>query len=315
MNPPAHQRDLNVLTGIALKVLSIAVFVAMQSCIKMAGQLPAGQIAFFRSFFAFLPLIVFLSWRGEMRTAFSTTRPGSHIFRGTVGVSSMLLGFFALTRLPLPEAIALNYAQPLLLVIISAAFLGETIRIYRWSAVVIGLVGVFIISWPKLTLFTSGEAMSNQEALGVGAALVAAALSAVALLQVRGLVQTEKSATVVIWFTLTATVASLLTLPFGWEPLTWQQAAFLIACGICGGIAQILMTESYRHASASTLAPFEYVSLLLGVVIGYLVFAEVPTSHMIVGGLIAIGAGLFIVIRERRLGLERSAARKITQQQ
>lgn len=315
MNPSAHQRDLNVLTGIALKVLSIAVFVAMQSCIKMAGQLPAGQIAFFRSFFAFLPLIAFLTWRGDMRTAFSTTRPGSHIFRGAVGATSMLLGFFALTRLPLPEAIALNYAQPLLLVIISAVFLGETIRVYRWSAVVIGLVGVFIISWPKLTLFTSGGAMSNQEAMGVGAALVAAALSAVALLQVRGLVQTEKSATVVIWFTLTATVTSLLTLPFGWEPLNCSQAAFLIGCGICGGIAQILMTESYRHASASTLAPFEYVSLLLGVVVGYLVFAEVPTSHMIVGGLIVIGAGLFIVIRERRLGLERSAARKVTQQQ
>ncbi len=84
--------------------------------------------------------------------ALDTNRPLSHIARGLVGVSAMGLGFFALTRLPLPEAITLNYAQPLLVVVFSALFLGETIRIYRWSAVAVGLVGVFIISWPKLTL-------------------------------------------------------------------------------------------------------------------------------------------------------------------
>jgi drug/metabolite transporter (DMT)-like permease len=311
MKEDADQRDTNVLTGIALKVLSIVIFVAMQACIKAAGQVPAGQIAFFRSFFAFLPILAFLAWRGGVGAAFVTSRPLGHIFRGVIGATSMLLGFFALTRLPLPEAIALNYAQPLLLVIISAVFLGETIRIYRWSAVVIGLIGVFIISWPKLTLFTSGEAMSNQEALGMTAALVAAAMSAVALLQVRELVRTEKSATVVIWFSLTASVTGLLTIPFGWITPNWQQFALLVGAGICGGIAQILMTESYRHTEASTLAPFEYVSLLLGLLVGYFAFNEVPTIHMVVGGLIVIGAGIFIIWRERKLGIERGA-RKVT---
>jgi drug/metabolite transporter (DMT)-like permease len=310
MKQSANQPDGNVLTGIALKALSVVIFVAMQACIKAAGDVPAGQIAFFRSFFAFLPILAFLAWRGEVGAAFVTKRPLGHILRGVVGATSMLLGFFALTRLPLPEAIALNYAQPLLLVIISALFLGETIRIYRWSAVVIGLVGVFIISWPKLTLFTSGEAMSNQEALGVTAALAAAALSAVALLQVRVLVQTEKSATVVIWFSMTASVTGLLTIPFGWISPSWEQSIFLVGAGICGGIAQILMTEGYRHAEASTLAPFEYLSLLLGLIVGYLAFNEVPTLHMIVGGLIVIGAGIFIVWRERKLGIERG--RKVT---
>ncbi len=309
--PQVGFSDGRTLTGIGLKVLSIAIFVGMQACIKAAGQLPAGQIVFFRSFFAILPIIVFLAWRRELSTALATSRPGSHIMRGLVGVSSMTLGFFALTRLPLPEAITLNYAQPLLVVVFSALFMGEAIRVYRWTAVVIGMVGVLIVSWPKLTLFTGDAGMSSGEALGVVAALVSAAISAVALLLVRNLVRTERSATIVMWFSLTAATAGLATLPFGWSPLTATQTALLIGSGICGGVAQIVMTESYRHAEASTVAPFEYTSLLMGVAVGYLLFNELPTIHMLVGGLIVIGSGIFIIWRERQLGLERAAARKV----
>lgn len=302
--------DQSPLRGIILKIVSVAIFVGMSSCIKAAGQVPAGQIVFFRSFFAILPILVMLTWQRELRSALVTTRPLSHIMRGVVGVTSMGLSFFALTRLPLPEAITLNYAQPLLVVVFSVLFLGEAIRIYRWSAVIIGLVGVCIVSWPKLTLFGDGG-LDNQQAIGAVAALVAAAISAVALLLVRNLVRTERSTTIVLWFSLTSSVAGLLTLPFGWELLSVEQAAFLVAAGICGGVAQILMTEAYRYAEASTVAPFEYTSMILGIAVGYLAFGEVPTLHMIVGGAIVIAAGLFIIWRERRLGIERAGARKL----
>jgi len=192
-----------------LKVMSVAVFVGMQTCIKAAGTLPAGQIVFFRSFFAIFPIIVFLAFKGKLSTAFATKRPLNHIARGVVGVCAMGLGFFALTRLPLPEAITLNYAQPLLVVVFSSLFLGEAIRIYRWSAVAVGLVGVLIISWPELTLLTSGAALGDQEVLGVIAALVSAAISANAILLVRNLVQTERTATIVLWFSATASVMAL----------------------------------------------------------------------------------------------------------
>lgn len=304
--------DQSVLRGIALKIASVAIFVGMSSCIKAAGQVPAGQIVFFRSFFAILPILVMLAWQRELRSALATKRPLSHIMRGVVGVTSMGFGFFALTRLPLPEAITLNYAQPLLVVVFSVLFLGEAIRIYRWSAVIIGLVGVCIVSWPKLTLFGAGYGFSNQAAIGAVAALVGAAVSAVALLLVRNLVGTEKSTTIVLWFSLTSSVAGLLSLPFGWAPLSFEQAALLVAAGICGGVAQILMTEAYRYAEASTVAPFEYTSMILAIAVGYLAFEEVPTVHMIVGGVIVIGAGLFIIWREQRLGIKRAGARKLT---
>lgn len=299
----------NTLRGIAFKVGSVAIFVAMATLIKAAGQLPAGQIVFFRSFFAIFPILVMLAWRHELRTALHTARPLSHIARGAVGVMSMGFGFFALTRLPLPEAITLNYAQPLLVVLFSAVFLGEVVRAYRWTAVLIGLVGVVIISWPNLSLF--GHGVSMEVTAGVLAALVSAVLSAVAMLLVRSLVHTERTSTIVLWFSLTASAMTLLSAPFGWELLSPLQATCLILAGICGGIAQMMMTEAYRHAEASTVAPFEYTSMILGIVVGYFAFGDVPTAYTIVGGLIVISAGIFIIVRERRLGLERGTARKV----
>jgi drug/metabolite transporter (DMT)-like permease len=293
-----------------LKIVSVAVFVGMSSCIKAVGTVPVGQIAFFRSFFAIFPIVIFLAFQGKLGTAFSTKRPLNHIARGVVGVCAMGLSFFALTRLPLPEAITLNYAQPLLVVVFSSIFLGEAIRVYRWSAVAIGLVGVVIISWPQLTLLSSDAALGDQEVLGVIAALIAAATSAIAMLLVRNLVQSERTATIVLWFSVTASVLALLSLPFGWQALTPLQAGLLVAAGFCGGLAQILMTAAYRHAEASVVAPFEYTSMILGIIVGYLAFGDVPTVHMLIGGLIVVAAGIFIIWRERQLGLERARTRQ-----
>jgi drug/metabolite transporter (DMT)-like permease len=304
--------DRRPLVGIVLKICSVVAFVVMSALIKAAGDVFTGQVVFFRSLFAVIPVVAVMAWRRELATAFYTSRPMSHVLRGLVGVSSMGLGFFALTRLPLPEWIAINYAQPLIVVVFSAIFLGETVRFFRWTAVAVGFVGVVIISWPKLTLLSSGAELGHGEAIGVVAVLAGAAISAVAMLLVRGLVRTEASATIVFWFSITCTVAGLATLPFGWSPLTVMQAAILIGAGLCGGVGQILMTESYRHADMSTIAPFEYSSMILGIAIGYFAFAEVPTLYTLVGGIIVVGAGLFIIWREQRLGLPRGAARKVT---
>jgi drug/metabolite transporter (DMT)-like permease len=291
--------------------VSVAVFVSMSTMIKAAGPLPAGEVVFFRSFFAMLPIMAFLAVRGELAGGFRTARPFSHFARGFVGAMAMGCGFFALARLPLPEAITLNYAQPLLVVVFSTLILGETVRVYRWSAVAVGLIGVFIIAWPKFTLF-GGSALGGQEMAGVIAALSSAAASALAMILIRSLVHTEKTGTIVLWFSLSATLLSLLTLPFGWAALTPGQAALLVCAGMCGGLGQLLMTEAYRHAEASVVAPFEYTSMILGIAVGYMLFGDVPTLHMLVGGAIVVGAGLFIIERERRLGIERAKAREAT---
>jgi drug/metabolite transporter (DMT)-like permease len=153
------------MTGILLKVASVSVFVTMSTLIKSSAEgMPAGQIVFFRSAFAMVPILIFLALRGQLDSAWQTANPLSHVRRGLVGVTAMGFGFYGIMRLPLPDAIAIGYAMPLLTVVFAALFLGETVRIFRWSAVVVGLGGVLIITWPRLSLF--GEGFGSGEGLG-----------------------------------------------------------------------------------------------------------------------------------------------------
>lgn len=300
----------SALTGIAFKIASVLIFLIMSSLLKASQGIPAAELVFFRSSFGIVPVVAFIASQGELRSALKSNSVISQIWRGLVGTASMGLGFLALTKLPLPEAVTLNYATPLMIVVVSALFMQERVRLYRWSAVVVGLVGVVIIAWPRLTLFSSG--VGGDAAIGIVAALVACALAAVAMLLVRKLVQTERSSTIVLYFLVSSSVISALLLPFGWVTPTPLQAAYLVGAGICGGIAQILLTESYRHAEMSVVAPFEYSSLIFSVLIGYFFFGDVPTLYMLAGGVIVVGSGLFIIWREHRLGLDRTKARELT---
>jgi drug/metabolite transporter (DMT)-like permease len=300
----------SALTGIAFKIASVLIFLIMSSLLKASQGIPAAELVFFRSSFGIVPVVAFIASQGELRSALKSNSVISQIWRGLVGTASMGLGFLALTKLPLPEAVTLNYATPLMIVVVSALFMQERVRLYRWSAVVVGLVGVVIIAWPRLTLFSSG--VGGDAAVGIVAALMACALAAVAMLLVRKLVQTERSSTIVLYFLVSSSVISALLLPFGWVTPTPLQAAYLVGAGICGGIAQILLTESYRHAEMSVVAPFEYSSLIFSVLIGYFFFGDVPTLYMLAGGVIVVGSGLFIIWREHRLGLDRTKARELT---
>ncbi|KQV63853.1 DMT family transporter [Rhizobium sp. Root1220] len=300
----------NPMRGIAFKVASVVVFLAMQTFIKLAGSdIQPGQVTFCRSFFALFPIMAYLAYRGQLRSAFYTANPIGHLKRGTLGIISMGLGFYGLLHLPLPEAIALGYATPLVAVVFAALFLGETVRVYRWTAVFVGIIGVAIVSWPKLTLFREGGVEAEQ-ATGAIAVLLASVLGGMAMIQVRKLVEEEKTATIVLYFSITASVFSLVTLPFGWDLLDLVPQCFLIAAGFCGGVAQILLTESYRHADVSTVAPFEYTSIVMGGIVAYFVFGDIPGGSMLLGTAIVVAAGVFIIYREHKLELERRAAQE-----
>jgi drug/metabolite transporter (DMT)-like permease len=300
------------MVGIGLKVVSVCVFLSMASLLKASPGVPPGEMVFFRPFFGIVPIIIFLAWRGELIEGVKTSRPLGHFWRGIFAVGGMGLGFYALTKLPLPEAIAIGYAMPLLIVVFGAVFLKETVRLYRWSAVFVGMIGVAIIVWPRLTVFSEETGAISELALGVIASLAACVFGAFATMQVRKLVDTERSATIVLYFSVTCSIAGLLTLPFGWvwpTPMLWVT---LIGSGIAGGIGQILITEAYRRAEVSVIAPFEYTSLVLSLIVGYLVFSDVPTVTMLIGAVIVVGAGIFIILREHALGLDRRKAREVT---
>ena len=297
------------MRGISLKVISVCIFVAMASLLKATGDIPAGQLVFFRSLFAIVPVVIYLAWQRQLTAGLRTANLPGHVLRGLTGVASMGLGFYALTKLPLPESIALGYASPLLIVVFSAVLLKEHVHLFRWSAVMVGLIGVGIMLWPRLTVFSGQGSIGHEETLGAIAALGGAVGSAFAMLQVRKLVHTERTETIVLYFFITASVLALASSPFGWVMPTTQQAVFLVLAGFAGGIAQILMTASYRFADMSVIAPFEYTSLLLGLIVGYLAFGDIPTVMMLIGAAIVIASGIFVILREHRLGLDRQKSR------
>ncbi|MFT6945215.1 MAG: drug/metabolite transporter (DMT)-like permease [Yoonia sp.] len=298
------------LRGIVFKVMSVCMFMGMASLIKAAStDVPPGQAVFFRSFFA-LPIILgWLAIRHELRNGWKTKNPLGHFWRGLVGTSAMGLGFTGLGLLPLPEVTAIGYAAPLLVVVFAAMFLNEDVRAFRLSAVALGMVGVLIVLSPRLSV---GASLNSSETLGAVVVLMGAVLAALAQVFVRKLVATESTAAIVFWFTITSSIMALFTLPWGWVMPSWQVALMLIMAGFLGGIGQIFLTSSYRFADASLVAPFDYTSMILALLIGYFIFDEVPTGTMMVGAGIVILAGVLIISRESRLGLERSQQRKAT---
>ena len=298
------------LRGIILKCLSVLVFTLMGTLVKATSEgglgVPPGQQVFFRSFFAIPVILGWLAWRGDLRTGLRTFRPIGHFYRGIIGTCAMVLSFWALALLPFPEATTLGYAAPLLTVIFAAMFLGEEVRVFRLGMVLLGLVGVVIVLSPRLGQGAGGL----QQSLGAKVALSAAACTALAMIFVRKLAQEEQTSAIVFWFSLTSTVLGLLTLPFGWVATDLGTTLTLIAIGLLGGFAQILLTSAYRFADASLIAPFEYCSMILALLIGWYVFGEAPTLTMLAGAALVILAGILIIWRERQLGLERNRQRK-----
>ncbi|WP_022706162.1 MULTISPECIES: DMT family transporter [Paracoccus] len=298
------------LRGIALKCLSVAVFTCMAALVKATsgGQMavPAGEQVFFRSFFAIPVILGWLIARGELSVGLRTHRPMGHFYRGVVGTMAMGLNFWALSLLTFPEVTAIGYAAPLLVVIFAAMFLNEEVRLFRLGMVGLGLAGVMIVLSPQLHIGVSDTARQ----LGAVVTLGGASCAALAQIFVRKLVEEERTSAIVFWFSITSTLLSLTTLPFGWVMPDGQTLALLIAMGLLGGLGQILLTSAYRFADASLVAPFDYTSMVLAIVIGWFAFGEAPTAIVLSGTALVILAGLLIIWRERRLGLQRTRQRR-----
>ncbi|WBU56074.1 DMT family transporter [Paracoccus sediminicola] len=300
------------IRGIILKCMSVTVFTVMAALVKATSEgglgVPPGQQVFFRSFFAIPVILLWLVWRGDLSVGLRTRRPMGHFYRGIAGTAAMGCNFWALGLLAFPEAIAIGYAAPLLVVIFAAMFLGENVRLFRLSMVALGLSGVLIVLSPQLGLGDSARDVTRT--LGAVLALSGAGCAALAQIFIRRMVHEEQTSAIVFWFSVTSSLLALTTLPFGWVMPDAQTAALLVTTGILGGLGQIFLTSAYRFGEASLIAPFEYVSMLLSVAIGWVFFDEIATPTMLAGASLVILAGIIIIWRERQLGLERDRQRK-----
>ncbi|WP_428513663.1 DMT family transporter [Roseovarius sp.] len=299
------------LTGILLKLVAVTLFIVMSALIKAASDtVPPGQAVFFRSFFAIPVILAWLAIRGEMSIGLRVKSRLGHFWRGFVGTTAMGLMFAGLGLLPLPEVTALGYAAPLLVVVFAAMFLDEKVGIFRLGAVALGLVGVLVVLAPRLTTL-GGPTVETAQAVGAVLVLLGAVCAALAQIYIRKLVQTEQTSAIVFYFSLTSTLLSLLTLPFGWVIPGATETVYLVLAGLIGGLAQIFLTSAYRFADASVIAPFDYASMLFAIAIGYFIFDEVPTGQMLIGAALIVLAGIIIIVRERQLGLQRGRAKAL----
>ena len=298
------------MLGVGLKITAIFLFTLLAATIKAtADTVPPGEAVFFRSFFAIPVILLWLAQRGQLRVGLVAKHPVGHVWRGVFGTTAMGLTFSGLGLLPLPEVTAIGFATPIFTVILAAIMLGERIRLVRITAVALGLAGVLIILSPRLG---QGLSLDNGATLGALMILTATLMRSLVQIQIRKLVQTEHTAAIVFYFSATASTLALLTLPFGWVVPDGETLALLIGAGLMGGVAQILVTSAYRYGSASMLAPYDYVSMLFAIVIGYVWFGELPTAVMLAGAALVIAAGALVIWREGQLGLDRAKVRSVT---
>jgi drug/metabolite transporter (DMT)-like permease len=295
---------MNLFKAFLLKGISALLFALLSACVRYLGEqaVPLGQVVFFRAAFAILPVLAIYAWRDELADAVRTKRPFGHVGRGMISIMGMFLNFAALARLPLVDATAISFAAPLITVALAAVFLGERVRTYHWVAVGVGFAGVIVMLWPYLNFarYSSGDAATAATTIGAMCALTAAFTNAGAVVQTRRLTDTETTSSIVFYFSLSCALAGLATLPLGWIWPSPMQLTVLIASGIIGGLAHIVLTSSYHYAPASLVAPLDYTTMIWAFILGFVLFGELPAIHAYIGSVIVAGAGLFVIWRERR---------------
>lgn len=285
----------SIARGILLHVLAVAGFSVMALIIKLLeGRYPTSQIILFRCWPALIPLLLYLPMQGGW-SALKTRSPIWQLVRTGSGVAAMYVGFFALSQMAFADYVAITFTAPLFATLLSIPLLGEKVGLWRLGAVAVGFLGAVVTLGPLAGAVDPIALLALGSAFGYGVAMIA----------MRKVAATDQSAATVLYFTLTGGVVALFSVPGQWVTPDLPDLLFLISLGLIGGVAQIIMTEAFRHAPPSSLAPFDYTAMLWAVTFGFLVFGTVPGMNVWIGGGLICASGLYIIHRERVRGVRR----------
>jgi len=281
-----HMLSKNQL-GFLYMFMSICAFSVMDVIVKWSVDYPIGQVLFFRGFFGII-FYFFVIPRDRLHNFYQTQRPGLHTLRCISGLIALVAIFIALRELPLATVVSISFAAPIFTTIFSIFLLNEKVGIYRWLAVLIGFIGIVIITEPGI---------SELNIYYIFPVIFCLGLSYVAI-TIRQLSTTEPVWLISFYFSLSITLLSFLTIPQGWVMPNPKHFALLSLVGVFGGVANLWLSQSYKNSEVSLVTPLKYLALIFAIIFGYLIWKEIPTIKTLVGAFLVIISTLIIFRRE-----------------
>ena len=268
-------------------VASVICFSIMDICVKWLDYYPVGQVLFLRFFIGFVP-IFFIIPRNKFLSFYKTTRPGLHAFRAISGALAIIALFYGLRELPLADVVSLTFGGPIFVTIASIFFLSEKVGFYRWLAVLLGFIGIIIITEPGFGSLNIYYIYPIIFCLGLSYVAIA----------IRQLSSTEPVWLISLNFSLAITLASLFTIPFGWVMPDVKDLLLLCMIGFLGGFANLWLGQSFKLSEVSLVSPLKYLALVFGIIFGYFIWDEIPTIKTLLGALLVVFSSLIILRRE-----------------
>jgi drug/metabolite transporter (DMT)-like permease len=291
--PPASsppERQERIPLAILYMVAAGMIFSFSSAASKLLAETyPVGEVLFSR---VLVSLVVFSAF--ALPTAgfavFHTRRPGAHVLRSMSQFTSQLLLLIAFTMMPLASATAINFSAPLFAALASAIFLKETVGATRWVVLTVGVLGVLIVTSPGTDTFQ----------LGALYALANAVLFGTVTAGVRGMTSTESVKTLTIYQLTLLTLFYGMTLPIQFRMPVWADAPLIIANGVTNMLGQYWWTRAIHLAPTSAVVPFQYLSLIWAMMFGFALWGDVPTVGLLIGSVIVVGSGLYLLWHESR---------------
>jgi drug/metabolite transporter (DMT)-like permease len=273
--------------GFLYMFMSICAFSIMDLIVKWSEHYPLGQVLFFRGFFGVLFYFLIIP-KERLHNFYYTKRAGLHFLRSFSGLIALVAIFIALRSLPLATVVSISFAAPIFTTIFSIFLLNEKVGVYRWLAVIVGFVGILIITEPGI---------SSLNIFYIFPIIFCIGLSYVAI-TIRKLSTTEPVWLISLYFSISITLLSLFSLPLGWIMPSIKDFMILAMIGIFGGVANLWLSQSYKYSEVSLVTPLKYLALVFAIIFGYLIWDEIPTIKSLFGAALVIISTLIIFRRE-----------------
>ena len=273
--------------GFFYMLISVCAFSLMDVIVKWSDDYPVGQVLFFRGFFGIIPLL-FLIPRDRYSDFYKTARPILHFKRCLAGLVALVSIFIALRNLPLATVISITFAAPIFTTIFSIFLLNEKVGLYRWLAVLVGFIGIIIITEPGFTSLNFFYIYPIIFCLGLSYVAIA----------IRKLSSTEPVWLISFFFSFSIMILSFFSFYQNWILPNFIDLFLLSMVGILGGLANLWLSQSYKLSEVSLVTPLKYLSLVFAILFGYFIWNEVPTTKTLIGAFLVILSSFIIFRRE-----------------